>query len=87
MTDFGLSYGALVEHVAGEMDQIAERHTQMEEAIEQEAETGESGRRQTVSMKRYSEVSVRLLPRHSERIMKMKQAEDEVDRMERESTE
>jgi len=56
VTDFGLSYGALVEHVAGEMDQISERHTQMEEAIEQEAETGESGRRQTVSMKRYSEV-------------------------------
>ena len=74
VTDFGLSYGALVEHVAGEMDQISERHTQMEEAIEQEAETGESGRRQTVSMKRYSEVSVRLLPvRAFKRIMKMKQ--------------
>jgi len=56
VTDFGLSYGALVEHVAGEMDQISERHTQMEEAIEQEAESGDSGRRHTTSIKRYSEV-------------------------------
>lgn len=53
VTDFGLSYGALVEHVAGEMDQMDHRHQELDEALAADAEgLQESGDR----MKRYSEV-------------------------------
>ena len=38
VTDFGLSYGALVEHVAGEMDQMDHRHQELDEALAADAE-------------------------------------------------
>jgi len=54
VTDFGLSYGALVEHVVGEMDVIEERGRELSEAMQQEKETINT--RKSEAGKRYSEV-------------------------------
>eukprot|EP00656_Telonema_subtile_P003258 TRINITY_DN1148_c0_g1_i1.p1 TRINITY_DN1148_c0_g1~~TRINITY_DN1148_c0_g1_i1.p1 ORF type:complete len:945 (+),score=201.85 TRINITY_DN1148_c0_g1_i1:230-3064(+) len=55
VTDFGLSYGALVEHVVGEMDVIEQRGSEMKKAMQQEQQQLSGGRRSSMA-KRYSEV-------------------------------